>query len=135
MPPLRVDEKLMCRREKRNHKTQEIDMKKVRNMFSQQNLSESSLYEQSLLCEHDTEKASDTVYKAKPRGSQLRNLLDLYSCSILSEIIEGNVKVKKYQGVSIFASQINFKHRLGIIEVELEEMSKVDIMTFLFRLL
>ena len=73
MYPFRVDEKLMCRREKRNHNNTQNDVKKVRNAFSQQNLSESSLYEQSLISEHDTEKASDTVYKAKPRGSQLRN--------------------------------------------------------------
>ena len=123
----RVDEKLICRRKRKITTTQEIDVKKVRNAFSQQNLSESPPNEQSLLSEHDTENASDTVYKAKPRGSQLRNLSDLYSCSILSEIFEGNVKVAKDQGVSIFSSQINFKHCLEIIEVELEEISKVDV--------
>ena len=72
--------------------TQDFDVKKLRNAFSQQNLSESPLYEQSLLSEHDTENASDTVYKAKPRRSQLRNPFDFYSHSILSEIFKGNVK-------------------------------------------
>ena len=91
---------------KRNHNNTKIDAKKLKNAFSQQNLSESPLYEQSLLSEHDAENASDTVYKAKPRDSQLRNLLDLYSCSML---VHGKDPSTHVEGRSFFP-KLEYNH-------------------------